>query len=324
MSVAFALKLRMAAAALGCTSRKELCARFRVVNPTTQCDLDRLNKWVQGRALPRASSVYADFASVIGTTKPRSWVADCSLEEFAAELAVLTGVDAATLANPNGLSPRIRSRVAGLFGGIETLAGAFAAYSPAWSPHFRGYLVRGALRLTAARTGGLIATYTESLVGRELRLSGEVRINGRSMHTTVSDEDGDMPLSISVPMPGPPASVLCGVMSGMAFVSHDALPSACRIVFIRVPETARLEATNCYLEPRPGAIATDLRGFEVNLAHADRLDTFTREFLGAWPIQATSQDQATFASMLDRDHLRVAGRSSDLPEPSFQVPYPRG
>ena len=60
MAVAFAAKLRMAAAALGYTSRKELCARFRAVNPATQCDLDRLNKWVQGRALPRAASVYAD------------------------------------------------------------------------------------------------------------------------------------------------------------------------------------------------------------------------------------------------------------------------
>jgi hypothetical protein len=44
----------MTAAALGCNSRKELCARFRGVNQATQCDLDRLNKWVQGRSLPRA------------------------------------------------------------------------------------------------------------------------------------------------------------------------------------------------------------------------------------------------------------------------------
>ena len=71
MAVAFAAKLRLAAATLGCSSRKEFCARFRSVNPATQCDIDRLNKWVQGRPLPRASSVYADFAAVIGSSQSR-------------------------------------------------------------------------------------------------------------------------------------------------------------------------------------------------------------------------------------------------------------
>src|SRR5215475_6468444 len=50
LAVAFHTKLRMAAAALGCSSRKEFCARFRNVNKTTQCDLDRLSKWMQGRS----------------------------------------------------------------------------------------------------------------------------------------------------------------------------------------------------------------------------------------------------------------------------------
>jgi hypothetical protein len=129
--VAFATKLRMAAAALGCNSRKELCARFRSVNRATQCDLDRLNKWVQGRSLPRASSVYADLAAVIGTANPGRWIADCSLEEFVAELAARTGVEAATLAIPDSLARRGNPQAAGLFGGVATLSGTFAAYSPA-------------------------------------------------------------------------------------------------------------------------------------------------------------------------------------------------
>jgi hypothetical protein len=319
VAVAFAAKLRMAAAALGYTSRKELCVRFRAVNPATQCDLDRLNKWVQGRALPRAASVYADFAGVIGTAKPPSWVADCALEEFAAELAALTGADAATLASPDSLSPRASPRVAGLLGGIETLAGAFAAYSPAWSPHFHGQLVRGAWRLAAGRSGGLIAAYTEHLVGRELRLTGTAQISGRSIHVTVSDADGDMPPFISVAMPGPPASVLCGVMSGVAFLSHESLPSACRIVFVRVPETARLDATNRYFDPVPGAIAADLADLGMNLPEADRFDTVTRAFLGAWPNQVASQDQAAFASMLDRAHLHADDRPTAPPEPAEQT-----
>jgi hypothetical protein len=43
MYAEFAIKLRLTSVALGCSSRKELCARFRAVNPATQCDLDRLH-----------------------------------------------------------------------------------------------------------------------------------------------------------------------------------------------------------------------------------------------------------------------------------------
>jgi hypothetical protein len=307
VAVAFAAKLRMAAAALGCNSRKELCARFRNVNPATQCDLDRLNKWVQGRSLPRASSVYADLAALIGTANSTSWVADCSLQEFAAELIARTGVDAGTLAIPDSLSRRGNARAAGLLGGVATLAGAFAAYSPAWSPHSRGRLIRGALRLASGRRGTLIATYTESLVGRNVHLTAEVWIGGRSMHFAVREPDGDMPVFISLQVPGPPVSVLCGVMSGVAFVSHEPLPSASRIVFIRVQDTPRLDATNRYFDPARGAIAADLKSLGVNIPEVDRLDSFTRKFVGTNPNQVTTQDLATFASMLDREHLDLAG-----------------
>jgi len=305
--VAFATKLRMAAVALGCNSRKEFCARFRSVNRATQCDLDRLNKWMQGRSLPRAGSVYADLAAVIGTAKSGRWVAESRLEEFAAELTSLTGVDAAALAIPDNLSRCNNPLLVGLFGGVATLAGAFAAYSPAWSPHFRGRLIRGALRLTASRSGALIGTYTESLVGRDVRLTAEAWIGGRSMHFVLREPEGEVPLFISLQVPGPPASVLCGIMSGMAFVSHEPLPSASRIVFIRVPDTPRIDGTNRYFDPLPGAIAADLLDLGFDIPEADRLDAFTRVFLSAGPNQVTAQDQATFASMLDGQHLDVAG-----------------
>jgi hypothetical protein len=283
--------MALAAATLGCSSRKEFCARFRSVNPTTQCDIDRLNKWVQGRSLPRASSVYTDFATVIGSSQSGRWVADCSLEEFATELTARTGVDAATLATPDSLSPRGNPRATGLFGGMAMLAGTFAAYSPAWSPHFRGRLLRGALRLVAGRNGNLIATYTESLIGRDVRLTAEAMIRGR-------EPDGDLPLFISVQMPGPPASAMCGVISGSAFVAHDSLPSACRIIFVRVPETPRLASTNRYFDPIPGAIAAHLAELGANIAESDRFDAFTRGFLGTCPEQVTTEDQATFAGIL--------------------------
>jgi hypothetical protein len=124
-----------------------------------------------------------------------------------------------------------------------------------------------------------------------VRLAAEAWIGGRSMHFVVREPEGDVPLFISLQIPGPPASVLCGVMSGVAFVSSEPLPSACRIVFIRVPDTPRLDGTNRYFDPVSAAIAA-----------------FTREFLGTSPNQVTTQDQAMFASMLDREHLDASER----------------
>lgn len=305
--VAFAAKLRLAASTLGCNSRKDICARFRAVNKSTECDLDRLNKWMQGRSLPRAVSVYADFAAVIGTAKSGHWIANCSIEEFTAELAHCTGTEVAALAIPDSSVPRGNPRGTGLFGGVATLSGAFAAYSPAWSPHFRGRLIRGGLRLSPSRRETLIATYSETLFGRDVRLMAEAWIFGRSMHFVVREPDGDVPLFISLQIPGPPASVLCGIMSGAAFVSQEPLQSACRIIFIRVPDTPRLDATSRYFDPIPGSISADLADLGLAVPEADHLDALTREFLGAAPIQVTNQHQGTFAAILDREHLDAAG-----------------
>ncbi len=301
--VEFAAKLRMAASALGCHSRKELCARFRAANPATQCDIDRLNKWVQGRSLPRAGAVYADLALVIGSRRSGVWIAGCTIAEFGAELAACTGAEGEMPPEP---PHRHAPRASGLFGGMATLFGSFAAYSPAWSPHFRGQWVRGSLRLSAGRNGGVAATYTETLLGREVRLTTDAWIGGRSIHYVVRDPDGDMPLFVSAMIPGPPASVLCGVMSGNAFVAPEPLPSACRILFVRVADSPVLDAGNRYFTPQPGALAADLTALGLNLAEADRLDGFARDFLGTAPLQVTPPDQATLSALLDPAHLGAA------------------
>ena len=80
---------------------------------------------MQGRSLPRSNAVYADFAAVIGTTKSGSWITDCSIEEFAAELAACTGVQSELLIRPGAPARRVDLGLRGLFGGITTLAGAF-------------------------------------------------------------------------------------------------------------------------------------------------------------------------------------------------------
>ena len=113
-----------------------------------------------------------------------------------------------------------------------------------------------------------------------MHLTAEAWIGGRSMHFLVREPDGDMPVFISLQLPGPPASVLCGVMSGVAFIAHEPLPSASRIVFIRVRDTPGLDGSNRFFDPAPGAIAADLVDLGVDIPEADRLDTFARNFVG--------------------------------------------
>ncbi|HXT78381.1 MAG TPA: hypothetical protein VN702_02355 [Acetobacteraceae bacterium] len=68
MALAFAMRLRMAAAALGCASLREFSARFREAPPATQCDLNWFNEWVLGRSPPRAPSVYAEMRWIVSAT----------------------------------------------------------------------------------------------------------------------------------------------------------------------------------------------------------------------------------------------------------------
>jgi hypothetical protein len=63
--VAFSPKLQTVKVAFGRNARQEICARFLGSNSATRCNLDGFSKWVQGRSLRRACSIYA--AAVIGS-----------------------------------------------------------------------------------------------------------------------------------------------------------------------------------------------------------------------------------------------------------------
>ena len=78
----FGAKLRITAAALGCASQKDLCARFRAANPGTIFELERSYKWMQGRALPRSVRLYEDWAALLGTGRPLAWLQSCTVDEF--------------------------------------------------------------------------------------------------------------------------------------------------------------------------------------------------------------------------------------------------
>ena len=292
-----AAKLRITAALLGCPTRKDLCARFRSVNPATEFDLERSHKWLQGRALPRSARIYDDWAKLIGIGRPPAWLAGCSVQAFLDEVCALHEAEPETLLRHAGLpgaaagdGPAERS-----FGGIDYLRGAYACYSHAWSPYFRGQLIRGALVIEAGRGASLQATYSEALPVGRVEVRGAVVLAGRSLFMHLIEPGGGLPIFFCLSMPGPPASVLPGVMAGATAVDPDPQPSATRVVMIRAAAAATsLEASNRYLDRSAAALASDLD--VLGLAAPGDLALALDAFLGAGPcggFDQVSREEAT-------------------------------
>lgn len=307
MTSDFATKLRLTAAVLGCAGRKELCARFRAVNPATHFDLERSHKWLQGRALPRSAQVYEDWGKVLGTKRSGAWLVSCTVDAFLDEICALYDADAAAL--------RLRAEidVAGGDAGqprgdlaFSYLCGTYACYSMAWSPYYQGQAIRGALLLQpGSKAACLGARYSEGLLGRTVLFDGEALLAGRTVHLIVRGVEDGSPLFTSLFLPGPPASALCGVMSGTTIVGPEPRPSATRMAVVRVPADA--SASNRYVKLIPSAIGDDLVALGLALAEPAEVGALIRDFLlgesSGGLEQVTASDQARFASALDMAYL---------------------
>jgi hypothetical protein len=307
-------KLRMTAAVLGSANRKEFVGRFRTANPDTLCDLERMHKWLQGRALPRDSSVLDDWAKVVGSARGGTWLASCTLAAFAAEIGPLFGRAPAELlalepfAGRGARTGAPASAAAPRVSGVRFLCGAYASYTPAWSPYARGKFIRGALTITPGRGSSLSATYSETLLGKSVRLTGVLHVAQNTLQMDLTEPGGELPLFFSLFQPRPPASVLCGVLSGVTLVGPEPQPSAGRIVMIRVPESDAVEASNRYFDLAPGVIAADLATLGIDHTEPARVDHLIRDFLlgSGGLIQVAAADQAALAAELDPVH--IAGR----------------
>ena len=144
----FATKLRLAAVVLGCTSRKELAAAFRGLNPDTSFDVERADKWLSGKALPRAADVYRDLSRLLALDRPFEWLTSCSADELLAVLVKQGGVAPELLLDgarnfPHGTRRQAASRPAD--SGASFVEGAYACYSYSFSPYFPGWLIRSSM-----------------------------------------------------------------------------------------------------------------------------------------------------------------------------------
>lgn len=251
-------KLRITAAALGCTTRKDLCARFHAANPATGFDLERSHKWMQGKAAPRSSRVYDDWALVLGTARSGAWIASCTVDAFIDEVSRLFEADAAMLRGI-GASPAPHATHRPQGGTVDGQSvSAYACYSPAWSPYFPGHLLRGSLRIGMPRSGERQLTYRESIAGTEVEFSGPVEGAGQILCAMLRTPGYPLPLFFSFYQPGTPASALVGIMAGNTYLAQEARPTSCRFVAIQVPQAEVLDAGNRYFAPSHGAVAQDL------------------------------------------------------------------
>lgn len=282
--VEIAAKLSLTSRVLGCRSHKELCARFRAVNPATYFDLQRSRKWIQGKAVPRFAEVYRDWAKALGLDRDGAWIAGSSLDEFEGELQARLG------AGPGGrIEPRSASSLE------SEITGLYAAYSMAWSPHFRGRVLRGSMRLSRLRSASIVAEYHEDLpIGASL-YRGEAPISGRTLSLPLYEVATGLPLFMSFAIPGLPAAVLGGVQCGVALLSHNTEPMTGRILLAKLRGTPDLRASNRYME-RGESIAADLAALGLSLPPGS--DERLRQAL-AEPDCLTTDEQTGLSDIFD-------------------------
>jgi hypothetical protein len=277
-------KLCLTAALVGAVTRKDLAAAFRRVDPATPFDLGRAHKWLQGRARPRERRVYEDWARLVDLGEPAEWIAECAAEVFLDRLCARHGLAReALLRRAEAFGGRgARSREAD--GRALELVGTYACYSHAWSPYFRGRLIRGALSIAAAPgPPRLLGSYREALPTGPMRVDGAVTVAARGLHLDLRAPQGGggggAQLLFCLFPPTPPASALGGLMSGLTIIGSEPEPSVTRIVMVRLPAaSARLGTADAYLLPGASP-AADLAALGLAVAAPDLADRALAAFL---------------------------------------------
>lgn len=318
----FAMKLRLAAVVLGCRTRKELAAAFRGVNPDSTFDVERADKWLSGKALPRGADVYRDLSKLLALARPLEWLASCSVDELLALLAELNGVAPDLLREgardfPNGARRHVAPRP--VESGASFIEGAYACYSYSFSPYFPGWLIRSSMVIGPGHGPGSVA-YSHNMPPLPTRFTGGITFNGRGMqialHQTVS---GDMRIHMALFGPAPPATVLAGMLCGAAVVTPEPEPSAARIILIRLPAPSpAFDALYTAFQPEE-PIADDLALAGLHFSDRDEVDRRIKDYLPARPRNGIEQiataEYRELVEYFNREHYaRVAALRTGPPD----------
>ncbi|MGQ3071060.1 MAG: hypothetical protein ACT7A5_08410 [Ferrovibrionaceae bacterium] len=232
-----AAKLRLTSRALGCTTSKELCARFAAVNPGTAFTTQNAYKWLGGKAMPRMSSVYDDWARVLGPDVSASFVAAASFDEFAATLIAQFDLPEATVAELRPEAPPSPERRAApadaCWQARPLFVGSYLAVSPAWSRAERGKLILGHAEIADDGQDGLECRYSERLFGRVVTMAGRMVSDGRTAQASLVCSATQRLMFLGLHAPAPPANVIGGMLAGAVLHDVEARTTASRILLLR-------------------------------------------------------------------------------------------
>lgn len=310
-------KLELTATALGCLTRKELCAAFERVNPSTVLTVQNSYNWMSGRAAPRNFSLFEDWASVLHLPEGPHFIMSASLADFAAALSQRFSLPDSAL-EPLGLSRPVRegaSEPQASWRNGALLQGSFLVLGTAWSPLRRGQLLLGAIRFEPCREG-LAAVYSEQLLGRCLRFSGQGPEDGRSGQLVLQCDANAGTYFMSFHLPTLPGNLSGGIFAGNALYDPQAQPTAGVLLFLRNHSQAHdgLEANLGYrpLDPSSLAQALDWVGYgeDPKLAAEHALLTLLSE-REAEPVLSVRQEAvAQAAALLDQRRLLMSKAGS--------------
>jgi hypothetical protein len=291
-------KLRVTAALLGAVTAKDLAAAFRRANPATSFDVERAHKWIQGRARPREARLYEDWAKVVDLDRPGAWIADCELDDFIEVICARHSCDRDML--ERRLESSQRSAAGQRQERNQSLTGTYACYSHAWSPYFRGQLIRGEFSIAQQQGSRLVARYSERLPTSRLHLEGPLEVTGRAMHLDLRETDSNAHMLFCLFSPTPPASVLAGFMCGATIIDPDAQPSVTRMVMVRLPAPSmRLRSADAYLPPQ-ASVAGDLASMGLRIPDAAAVDHGVGRFLAGNPGGGLDQvDSPSYRALVD-------------------------
>ncbi len=298
-------KLRLTAALLGATTRKDLAKAFQRINPATPFDVERAHKWLQGRARPREQQLYEDWTKLLDLGQPGQWIAECDSEAFLEAICARHGRDPAALRHEvdGAAIPASQQPHHGL-----PLAGTYACYHHSVSPYYRGRLIRGELTIAAVPAPQrLSATYEETMAtGGRFRLDGVVTLK-RALHIDVNETTGEAKIIFLLFPPAPLVSVLAGIMCCTPLIGPDVQPSVTRIAIVRLPAASRqLRDAPAPLAPQ-ASVAEDLAALGLPVAEPALLDQRIAAFLGGGDSggldQIASAAYRALAEALDRNWL---------------------
>jgi hypothetical protein len=292
-------KLRLTAAVLGTVTRKDLAAAFRRVNPATAFDVDRANKWLQGRAHPRQLSVYEDWSKLLKLDRSGAWIADCDVEDFIIAVCEQHGVDRIQLERRSESASRGTSSSARDGHGLD-LSGTYACYSHAWSPFHPKDLMRGVLTIETKAAAAPVATYEEQLPTLRFKVKGPIAAGKRGISLNLEEPGGDFKFLFSLFPASPPVSALGGYMMGPTIIGLEPHPCVSRTIFLRLPAVPpKLAEWGGYL-PFAGSIAADVAGLGLKLDDRKAADQCIKRFIGGAGRSGTDQiPSADFRALLE-------------------------